>query len=191
VYFPLLQGPDHFVYVVARTAVNPASVMASLRARVRALDPQVSFYDVRTMDELIADSPAAFQRRYPAFLIGIFAALALVMATIGAYGTVAYAVAQRRQEIGIRIALGAQRGDIFRLVVGQGMTLAAVGVLLGLGGSLLVTRALSKLLFGVKPTDPATFALVAGVLLAAAFFASGIPAVRAGRTEPARVLGDE
>jgi ABC-type antimicrobial peptide transport system permease subunit len=140
---------------------------------------------------LIADSPAAFQRRYPAFLIGIFAAIALVMATIGAYGTVAYAVAQRRQEIGIRIALGAQRSDIFRLVVGQGMTLAAIGVLIGIGGALLVTRALSKLLFGVTPTDPSTFALVAGVLLGAAFLASGIPATRASRTEPARVLGDE
>ena len=113
------------------------------------------------------------------------------MATIGTYGMVAYAVAQRRQEIGIRIALGAQRRDIFRLVVGQGMALAAIGVALGLGGALVVTRALSGLLFGVKPTDPATLALVSAVLLCAAFVASGIPAARASRMEPAKVLGNE
>jgi predicted permease len=191
VYFPLLQGPDHFEYIVVRTAGNPASIASTLRARVRALDPQVSLYDVQSMDEMIADSPAAFQRRYPAFLIGIFAAIALVMAASGTYGMVAYAVAQRRQEIGIRIALGAQRSDVFRLVVGQGMALAAAGVVIGLAGAAIVTRALSKLLFDVTPTDPATFATVAAVLLGAAFVASAIPAIRAARVAPASVLGSE
>jgi len=191
VYFPLQRSPDHFESLVIRSEVAPESLTAALRARVRALDPQVSFYDVRTMDEIIADSPAAFQRRYPAFLIGLFAAIALVIATIGVYGIVAYAVAQRKQEIGIRIALGAQRADIFRLVVGQGMGLALLGVAIGIGGALLATRTLSKLLFGVTPTDPATFAFVAAVLLSAAFAASGVPALRASRTEPSKVLGSE
>jgi putative ABC transport system permease protein len=191
VYFPLTQGADHFEGLVVRTAGNPAVVIGALRSQARALDPQVSVYAVRTMDELIADSPATFQRRYPAFLIGIFAGIALLMATIGTYGMVAYAVSQRRQEIGIRIALGAQRGDIFRLVVGQGMVLAAAGVAIGLVGAMLVTRALSGLLFGVKPTDPATFLIVAAVLLGAAFAASGIPAMRAARVEPVSVLAAE
>ena len=191
VYFALAQGADHFEYLVLRTAGNPAAVAGALRAQVRVLDPQVSIYDVQSMDAMIADSPAAFQRRYPAFLIGIFAAIALVMAAIGTYGMVAYAVAQRRQEIGIRIALGAQRGDIFRLVVGQGMGLAAVGVVIGLAGAALVTRALSSLLFDVTPTDPVTFVTVAAVLLGAAFVASGIPAIRATRVAPASVLGNE
>jgi len=113
------------------------------------------------------------------------------MATIGTYGIVAYAVAQRRQEIGIRIALGAQRGDIFRLVVGQGMALAVIGVAIGIGGAALVTRALSGLLFGVTPSDPATFLLVSGILLGAAFVASCIPALRASRVQPATVLGND
>ena len=191
VYFPLLQGPDHYENLVIRTAGNPSAVMGTLRAQVRALDPQVSIYGVQTMDELIADSPAAFQRRYPAFLIGMFAGIALLMATIGTYGMVAYAVAQRRQEIGIRIALGAQRADIFRLVVGQGMALAVIGVAVGLAGAALVTRALSRLLFGVTPSDPATFLVVSGILLGAAFAASCIPALRASRVQPASVLSNE
>ena len=191
VYFPLLQGPDHYENLVVRTSGNPAAITGALRTQVRALDPQVSIYDLRTMDEVIADSPAAFERRYPAFLIGMFAAVALMMATIGTYGIVAYAVAQRRQEIGIRIALGAQRGDIFRLVVGQGMALAVIGVAIGIAGAALVTRALSGLLFGVTPSDPATFLLVSGILLGAAFVASCIPALRASRVQPATVLGND
>jgi putative ABC transport system permease protein len=147
-------------------------------------------YDVRTMEDVIANSTAAFQRRYPALLIGIFAAVALVMASIGTYGVVAFSVEQRRQEIGIRLALGAQRGDIFRLVVGQGMAMAAVGVAVGAVGAVLATRGLEKLLFGVTATDPWTFAMTAGVLLGSAFAASCVPGVRASRVAPGVSLGE-
>ena len=113
------------------------------------------------------------------------------MATIGTYGMVAYAVAQRRHEIGIRIALGAQRRDIFTLVIGQGMVLVMIGVGLGLAGAAVITRVLGRLLFGVKPLDPATFLTVAAVLLSAALLASYLPALRATKVQPGVVLGSE
>jgi putative ABC transport system permease protein len=191
VYFPDLQGRDEYLSLVVRTAREPGSLAAALRAQVRALDPQVSIYGLRTMEEVIAESPAAFLRRYPAFLMGAFAAIALLMATIGTYGMVAYAVAQRRHEIGIRIALGAQRRDIFGLVIGQGMLLVAGGVAVGLAGAALATRALGKLLFGVAAFDPVTYAAAAAVLMGTALAAAYFPALRATRVAPGTTLGSE
>jgi putative ABC transport system permease protein len=191
VYFPELQGGASVVNIVVRSAGAPADLNRAIRAEVRALDPEVPVYLMKTMEEVIADSPATFTRRYPALLMSLFAVIALVMATVGTYGVVAYSVTQRTHEIGIRVALGARNADILRLVVGQGLALVIAGVAIGLVGAALLSRALVKLLFGVQPLDPAVFAGVSAVLVAAAIVASYIPARRAMRVPPGVALGSE
>jgi putative ABC transport system permease protein len=191
VYFPDTQGGSSVVNIVVRAAGIPTVLSRAIREEVRALDPEAAIYLVKTMDEVIADSPATFTRRYPALLMTLFAAIALVMATVGTYGLVAYGVTRRTHEIGIRIALGAGNRDILRLIVGQGIALVLAGVAIGLAGALLFSRALAKLLFGVQPFDLPIFALVSAILLAAAILASYIPARRALRVPPAVALGSE
>ena len=191
VYFPALQGAAVAVNVVVRSSAAPAGLSRAIRDEVRALDPEAAVYLMKTMEEVIADSPATFTRRYPALLMSLFAAIALVMATVGTYGLVAYSVTQRTHEIGIRMALGAGSSDILRLVVGQGIALVLGGVAIGLGGAALLSRALTKLLFGVQPLDPGVFAAVSAILVAAAVLASYIPARRAMRVPPGVALGSE
>ena len=145
---------------------------------------------MKTMEEVIADSPAT-TRRYPALLMSLFAVIALVMATVGTYGLMAYSVTQRTHEIGIRMALGAGSSDILRLVVGQGIALVMAGVVVGLAGAALLSRELKGLLFGVEPVDPGVFAAVSGILVAAAILASYIPARRAIRVPPGVALGSD
>jgi putative ABC transport system permease protein len=137
---------------------------------------------VMTMDDLLSGSVSP--RRFSAVLIGIFAGLALLLAAVGIYGVMSYVVGQRTHEIGIRMALGAQRGDVRRLVVNRGVKLAATGVAIGLAGALALTRFLSSLLFGVKPADPFTFAGVALLLAGVAVLACYVPARRAMRVDP-------
>jgi putative ABC transport system permease protein len=134
------------------------------------------------MESLISDSIAV--PRFTLLVFGIFAGLALVLAAVGLYGVMSYTVAQRTAEIGIRMALGAQRRDVMQAVLGQGMILTALGLVLGLAGALAVTRAAAKLLFGVSPTDPATFASIAAILAVVAFLACYIPARRAMKVDP-------
>jgi putative ABC transport system permease protein len=191
VYFPALQGGAGVVNIVVRAAGMPAALNREIRDEVRALDPEVAVYLMKTMEEVIADSPATVTRRYPAVLMSLFAVIALVMATVGTYGLVAYSVTQRTHEIGIRMALGAGSSDILRLVVGQGIALVMAGVVVGLAGAALLSRALTKLLFGVQPFDPAVFAAVSAILIAAAILASYIPARRAIRVPPVAALGSD
>jgi putative ABC transport system permease protein len=191
VYFPDLQGGSTVVNIVVRSASAPLALSRAIRDEVQALDPEAAVYLMQTMEQVIADSPATFTRRYPALLMTLFAAIALVMATVGTYGLVAYAVTQRTHEIGIRIALGAASSDILRLVIGQGITLVLLGIALGLAGAAILSRALTNLLFGVQPLDPAIFALVSAILLAAAILACYIPARRALRVEPGIALASE
>jgi putative ABC transport system permease protein len=191
VYFPYLQTQDRGWGTVVRTAGSAEAAIADVRSAARELDPEVTVYRVRTMEQVIADAPYTVMRRYPAMLMGSFAAIALLMATIGTYGLVAYGVSRRLHEIGVRIALGARPADILRLVMGQGIALALAGIAVGLGSAAVLTRGLEKLLFGVKPLDPATFALVAAVLLAAALAASFIPARRATRVPPGVAMSGE
>jgi len=141
------------------------------------------------MDRLLADSVAT--RRFHTIVIGVFAAVALILAVTGLYGVMAHWVSQRTQELGIRMALGAQTKDLLRLVVGQGLALAACGVALGAAGSLALTRLLTRLLYAVKPGDPATFALNALLLLAVALAASYIPARRAAVVDPLAAIRHE
>jgi putative ABC transport system permease protein len=191
VYFPYEQGPDSGWGMVVRTAGAASGLASAIRAEVRTLDAQVPVFDVKTMDQMISDSPSTVMRRYPAMLMGAFAAIALVMASIGIYGLIAYGVSRRMHEIAVRIALGAGPLDILRLVTGQGMAAALGGIAAGLVCAAMLTRGLEKLLFGVTPLDPATFAAVPAVLLMAAVLASVLPARRAIRVAPGEALGRE
>ncbi len=181
-YYPYPQTPIGFSSIVARTQGDPLSLTAAVRNAVLEVDREQPLARVRTMEMAISDSVT--QRRLNMILLGIFGALALALAAVGIYGVMSYMVTQRTREIGIRMALGARRRDVLKSVVGQGMSLAASGVGIGLLGAFLATRLMETLLFGVKPTDPATFGGIALLLLGVAFFACLIPARRATKVDP-------
>ncbi|HEY0324308.1 MAG TPA: ABC transporter permease [Pyrinomonadaceae bacterium] len=168
--------------LVLRTEGDPASYVAGVRREVNNIDPDLALADTRTMDQLMAKSLG--QSRYRGVLLGIFAMVALTLAAVGIYGVIAYAVSQRTREIGIRIALGAQKRDIFRMVVGHGLILSIIGVAIGVTASLMLTRYLSSLLYGVSSTDPATFTSVVLLLITVALLACSIPAWRATKVDP-------
>jgi putative ABC transport system permease protein len=181
-YTSSTQTPGNSMFVVVRTASDPAGMTASVRNEVRTLDKQLPVYDVKPMSQRIIESTAS--RRLVMFLLGVFAAVALALASVGIYGVMAYSVTQRTHEIGIRMALGAGRGDIVRMVVRQGMLLALAGVALGLILSFAVTRFMASLLFGVGANDPATLVAVSLTLALIALLACLIPARRAMRVDP-------
>jgi putative ABC transport system permease protein len=182
VYWPHAELVYSALVLVVRTNGDPGSMAAAIQREVRALDKDQPTSDVRTMNQLLADSIS--RARFATLLLGIFAVVALLLASLGIYGVMSYSVTQRTNEIGIRVALGATRGNVVRLVIRRGMLLAVCGVALGIIGALGVTRLLSGLLFGVGVTDPATFALVPAILLAIAFVAVYLPARRATRVDP-------
>ncbi|HKS82052.1 MAG TPA: ABC transporter permease [Candidatus Acidoferrales bacterium] len=188
-YFPMLQVPDKFMPLLAkgsdyvvRTRVPPDTLIPSIKHAVEQVNSQQVVYKFETMEETIDRSLAA--RRFAMDLLDVFAALALVLACIGIYGVISYLVGQRTNEIGIRIALGAQRGDVLRLIIGEGARMALIGVALGIAAGLTLTRLMSDQLFGVSPHDPLTFAGVAVVLAFVAIAACYIPARRAMRVDP-------
>jgi putative ABC transport system permease protein len=191
-----VQLPDFFLpqaaqstSVLVRSSVSPLSLVGSIQHEVGTLDPDDVVYKVRTMDEMIAGSLA--ERRFSIALLSVFAGVALLLATIGIYGVVSYLVGQRTNEIGIRMALGAQQRDVLRMVLGQGGKMAAVGVTVGLVASFGLTRLMATMLFGVTPTDPFTFGGVAVILLAVVLLACWIPARRAMRVDPMVALRHE
>ena len=188
-YFPLQQVPDKFMPLLAkgadfmmRTRVSPDAVLPAIRHTIEQMSSQQVIYGVETMNDIIADSLAA--RRFAMILLGIFAALALILACVGIYGVISYLVGQRTHEIGVRIALGAQRRDILRLVLGQGAKMALIGVAVGVAVALGLTRLMANQLFGISARDPLTFAGVAILLTFVAIVACYIPARRAMRTDP-------
>lgn len=183
-YFPWRQEAGTGTAIVARTASDPRPVMAALRTESRALEPDVLLAGVQTMDEIIATTPATFLRRYPLMILGVFAALALMLASIGIYGVMSLSVRERTSEIGIRMALGAQAGAVLGLVLRQGLTLSALGVTLGLAIGLAGSRLLSSALFETPPADPVVFGSAAAILVAVAAVASWLPARRAARVDP-------
>ncbi|MDQ6827286.1 MAG: ABC transporter permease [Gemmatimonadota bacterium] len=185
-YFPLDQAPMNGLSVVLRTTGNASSIFNAARAELHQIDPDMPLSDATTMEASVSSSVA--RPRFYTLLLGIFAAVALVLAGIGLYGVIAYAVSQRTHEIGIRIALGASRDAVLRMIVGQGLGLAVVGVGLGIILATIVTRVMSSLLFGVSATDPLTFAGVGVILLAISMLASAIPARRAARVDPVVAL---
>jgi putative ABC transport system permease protein len=167
---------------VIRAAGDPLKMLPAVRREIRALEPDFRLAHVMMMEQLLADSYAP--RRFQTWLFGLFAAVALVIATVGIYGVISYAVSRRTHEIGIRMALGAQAGDVLRMLVSQGMRLALAGVALGLAAALALTRVIKNLLFQVSATDPATFALIALLLVVVALIAGYIPARRATKVDP-------
>jgi predicted permease len=192
-YFPFMQLPEKLmrlaagaVAVVLRTEGDPASVMGPVRRTVAQLDRRDVIYGVQTMDEVVAGSFAA--RRVSMILLAVFATLALVLSCVGIYGVISYVVGQRTHEIGIRMALGAQRGDVMRLVLGEGVRMALIGVAAGIAAALGLTRLMAEELFGVTAQDPLTYAMVAILLTLVALLACYLPARRAMRVDPVVAL---
>jgi len=192
-FYPFMQIPEKVmslvaksVAVVLRTHGDPTSIMGQVRETVREIDPREVIYNVQTMDDVVATSYAA--RRFTMFLLTGFAVLAMMLACVGIYGVVSYLVGQRTQEIGIRMALGAQRRDILVLVLGEGTKMAMIGAVVGTAASLVLTRLMAKQLFGVSAHDPLTYASVAFALMLVAIAACFIPARRAVRTDPMKSL---
>jgi predicted permease len=181
-YIPYRQSPESDMNLVVRSTLDPASLTSSIRAVVAAIDKDQPLFDVHTMQQLVDDSIST--RRLTLVLLGIFSALALILAAIGIYGVMAYSVALRTQEIGIRMALGAQQKDVLRLILGQGARIAFFGVIMGLAAAAALARLLSSLLFSVSASDPLTFAAVAILLVSVTLLACYIPARRALRVDP-------
>ncbi len=186
VYLSLPQMPVPFGYLFLRADGDPAALAAALRREAAAVDRNVPVYDVRTMSQRLA--AVTSRPRFTATLLGLFAAAALALAAVGVYGVTAYAVSRRVREFGIRMALGAARHDVLRMVVRSGMLLTAAGVAAGLAGSLALTRFLASQLYGVRPNDPVTFAVTVAVIALTGLAATCIPAYRATRLDPIRSL---
>ena len=187
-YLPPARFAYPFTSVVVKTS-NGMRLVPSLIAAVHELDPDVPVADIRPMTEVMSISTA--ERRLTMVMLMVFAALALVLASVGIYGVISYSVTQRTQEIGIRMALGAQRGDVLRMIVGGALLLSICGILLGGAGAVVLTGLMTKLLFGVTPQDPVTFALVALLLIAVAALASYLPGRRATHVDPVVALRAE
>jgi putative ABC transport system permease protein len=179
--------PIRSVFVVARTTGDPLSVAGAVRGEIRQMDASLPVASVRSMNEVVATALAT--PRLTGFLLGTFAAIALALAAVGIYGVVAYHVSQRTQEIGIRLAIGADRAQVLGMVLRQGLSLAGVGIVAGLIGAFVLTRLMASLLYEVGPTDPITFVGVAAALLLVALAASMLPALRATRVSPTIALG--
>jgi putative ABC transport system permease protein len=182
IYFAQSQMPMAAMTVVVRAAGDPRALQRAARGVVQSLDRNAPVYAIRTVDELLDRSVAT--PRFNTLLLGLFAAVALILTTVGLYGVISCSVSENTQQIGIRVALGAQRSDVFRLIVGQGVMLTIVGVAIGLGAAFGLTRLMSSLLFGVGSTDPWTFTAVAVLLLCVAAIACYLPARRAMKVDP-------
>jgi putative ABC transport system permease protein len=186
IYFPYLQTGDQTMSLVVRTDSQPAAILPSIKNAIRAVDKDQPVFSVKTMDEIISGVVSA--QRLAFILLGIFAFLALALAAVGIYGVTSYSVSQRTHEIGIRMALGARESDVLKLVVGNGLLLGVVGVAIGVAGALGVTRFLSSMLYGIRPTDPLVYLGVSLLLTAVAAMASYIPARRAAKVDPMEAL---
>jgi putative ABC transport system permease protein len=181
-YVPYQKDPWPFMTIVVHSVSDPKGIADLMRSEVWAVDKDLPVPDIKSMDQLLANSVA--RRRFNMLLLSVFAAVALVLAAVGLYGVMSYSVTQRSREIGIRMALGAKPSDVLRLVVKQGMTPALIGVGIGLGAALALTRVMTSLLFAVRATDPATFVIISMLLTLVALAASFIPARRATKVDP-------
>jgi len=198
IYWAMMQFPTNFMTLVVRSqcplaagrsACDPMRLVPAITREVRSLDPNQPLADVKRLDAYLGQSVA--QRRFSMTMLAIFSAAALVLAALGIYGVLAYSVAQRTREIGVRMALGARESTVARMVVREALAVVGLGLLLGTFGALALTRVLASLLYDVSPTDPATFLSVAVVLGAVAVTASYLPARRAARVDPIVALRQE
>lgn len=189
IYVPFEQEPELTMIAVLEVASDPGLVAGSARTAVAAVDPSMPVFDVRTMEERILQSMAP--QRYSMLVLALFGLSGLIVAATGLYGVIAYSVLQRTREIGVRLALGAPARQVFGMVVGEGLSLAVLGVALGAIGAFRLTRFLESLLYKVSATDPATFLGAAAVLMAVAALASYLPARRAALSDPVETLRHE
>jgi ABC-type antimicrobial peptide transport system permease subunit len=190
-YTNLNQDPSGDFAVVVRTSQDEAALPATMATIIHQIDPGVAIFDPETMDERIHDSPSAYLHRTSAYLVGWFAAIALVLSVVGLYGVVAYSVSRRTREIGVRMALGAPRGSVYGMILREAGWLTGIGLVLGLVCSLSAATLLRKLLFGTSAWDAGTLAGVALLLGMAAMLASFLPAKRAAAVDPAEALRAE
>ncbi|MEA2558557.1 MAG: hypothetical protein QOH06_61 [Acidobacteriota bacterium] len=181
-YVPIAQGARPAMYLVARTSVEPMSLVPSVSREVLALDKDQPIAEVKTLDERVSGSLS--KRRFTTFMLTLFASLGMLLAVMGIYAVLSYSVSQRHHEIGIRMALGAQSGDVIRLILKRGMGLAGLGMVLGLAAAFAFTRVLEGLLYGVAPTDPLVFCAIGAGLMLVALIASYLPARRAAKFDP-------
>jgi len=186
VYVPHTQDSWRTMLLAIRTQVDPHALVRSAQSEIWSFDPKLAIADIKTMDAIVDENLA--RPRFSMFLLGMFAVTALVLAAIGIYGVIAYSVAQRTREIGIRMALGANRADVLRMVGRRGAILAGAGMVCGIAGALAMTRLMKSLLFGVTPTDTSTFAVVCGILILVTTAACYLPARRATTVEPLEAL---
>ena len=189
VYIPHAQSPRGRMMLMVRTTGNPEALVPAVRAAVKEIAPDLPLYDVRTMSSRLADSTA--YARFGTILLVLFGGVALGLATLGVYGVISFTVSQRTREIGIRMALGASARGVVRMIVGQGLGVAIVGAVVGLAAAATASGLLESMLYGVRPADPATFAAITGVLLAAVAIASWLPARRAAGIQPTEALREE
>lgn len=189
IYLPHQQYAWPWMSLVVRTESDPAAMLGTIRNQVLSVDPEQPVFGAATMDQIMARSTA--ERRFSLTLLGVFAALALILASIGIYGVMAYMVSQRTYEIGIRMAIGAQMRDVIAMIIGSGLKMVLTGVGIGLVGALLVTRVLSNLLYGISSTDPATFAVITVLLTGVGLLACYIPARRAAGVDPMIAMRSE
>ena len=182
VYVPFAQDPAASVFLVARTEVPPMSVVPAIRDAVLSLDKEQPVNQIRTMNDIVSETYGAI--RFPMALLWVFSALALALSAVGIFGVMSYAVSRRTQEIAIRMALGASRGEVLRLVLREGLGVTLLGVALGLAGALVLSRVMQGYVYGVTSTDPLTFALASLLLTLVALLATYIPAQRAARVDP-------
>jgi predicted permease len=188
-YFAMAQDAARTVTLVARTAGRPEALVGAIRRELASIDPELPFYGVRPMQERVEAS--LLNRRTPMMLATLFGGIALLLAAVGLYGVLTYQVSQRRREIGIRMALGSGSGEIFTMVVREGLVLVGVGLVAGLGGAFAIRRVLEAQLFGVGAMDPAVMSLVALVLGIVALAACAVPARRASRIDPLITLAEQ
>ena len=183
-YYSFRQSPSTFANLVARTNSDPNALASSIRNEIRNLEPEAAILNMRTMEDMMSQTPASFMRRFPALLISIFAGVALLLASIGIYGVVSYSVSQQTHYIGVRMALGAKPSDILKMVLRQGLVLALLGLGIGVLAALGLMRLLQTMLFEVSTTDVGTFGIVTSVLFVVALLACFLPARRATKVDP-------
>ena len=188
-YLPYSQAAIFSLRLAIRTAVDPVTLIPAVRAQVGQIDKDLPLFQVHTMEEAVTQ--AAAQQRFQALLLSCFAAVALLLSAVGLYGLLSYLVTQRTLEIGVRIAVGAQRTNVLRMILSRGMSLAMIGVGIGVAASVAMTGLMRKMLFGVRPLDTVTFVVVSAVLLLVALAACSAPALRAARLDPVKTLRDQ